>query len=170
MSVVRNAPNVIRRLRAIFGNVCWLCGGGMDKRTHGDGNENACTSIDHVVPLIHGGSNCIDNLRLAHKYCNRVRGSARWDEDSSDRMFVIYPWKSREQVFADTQRRHYKDREPPADGEWDDLKKKRTTGEVDAPVCPECGCVLVRADDEGLLKCANDGCVSYGHPLPKVEP
>ncbi|MDR2256996.1 MAG: HNH endonuclease [Arthrobacter sp.] len=34
-------------------------------------------TLDHIVPVSHGGSHSIDNLRLAHRICNTTRGAAR---------------------------------------------------------------------------------------------
>jgi len=58
--------------------VCWLC------RTSCDWNDYKITekafvagenypSIDHVVPLSKGGSHTWDNVRLAHRGCNRIK-------------------------------------------------------------------------------------------------
>lgn len=44
---------------------CYLC-----KKLIEPGDE----TIDHVIPLARGGSNRLDNLRLAHKECNQVKG------------------------------------------------------------------------------------------------
>lgn len=45
---------------------CWLCGTPVPE---GD------MTIDHAIPVSKGGSNCVDNLRLAHKRCNIQRGN-----------------------------------------------------------------------------------------------
>jgi len=44
--------------------VCQICGGQV-----GDGE----LELDHIVPVCFGGSNRIDNLRVAHRDCNRRR-------------------------------------------------------------------------------------------------
>lgn len=53
--------------------VCYLCGKPVDfslKPPH-----PLSASIDHVVPIDKGGSpDDIDNLRLAHRCCNRQKG------------------------------------------------------------------------------------------------
>ena len=38
-------------------------------------------SLDHIVPQSHGGSDEWDNLRLAHRWCNAIRGDGRWHSD-----------------------------------------------------------------------------------------
>lgn len=43
-----------QRVFATYGDICWLCGGG------------EADTIDHVLPLSHGGDDDIDNLRPAH--------------------------------------------------------------------------------------------------------
>jgi 5-methylcytosine-specific restriction endonuclease McrA len=53
--------------------VCYLCGKPVDfslKPPH-----PLSPSIDHVIPIDKGGSpDDIDNLRLAHRTCNRAKG------------------------------------------------------------------------------------------------
>jgi len=54
----RTRGDKLQKLRqqvfATYGEVCWLCGG--------DGAD----TIDHLVPLVHGGDDHIENLRPAH--------------------------------------------------------------------------------------------------------
>lgn len=47
------------------GTRCWLCG----KRMRW--NE---MSFDHIIPRSKGGDNSLDNLALAHVWCNNARG------------------------------------------------------------------------------------------------
>jgi 5-methylcytosine-specific restriction protein A len=44
-------------------NICWLCG------------KHGANTVDHVIPLSHGGTNDISNLKPAHKRCNSSRGN-----------------------------------------------------------------------------------------------
>jgi 5-methylcytosine-specific restriction endonuclease McrA len=44
---------------------CWLC--------HKPIKHPAQMTLDHVRPLAKGGSNRIENLKLAHKWCNNSR-------------------------------------------------------------------------------------------------
>lgn len=39
-------------------------------------------SIDHIIPRSHGGSDDIENLRTAHRWCNSVRGDLRYYTDA----------------------------------------------------------------------------------------
>lgn len=43
--------------------VCWLCG------------LNGATTVDHIVPRSHGGSDDPSNLAAAHAGCNYSRGN-----------------------------------------------------------------------------------------------
>ena len=43
-----------QRVFAVYGDICWLCGGG------------EADTIDHLIPLSAGGDDHIDNLRPAH--------------------------------------------------------------------------------------------------------
>jgi 5-methylcytosine-specific restriction endonuclease McrA len=57
-------------LRARDGNDCWLCGKPLG------GSPGGSITLDHVIPRSKGGSNTLDNLRLAHRRCNHRRGNA----------------------------------------------------------------------------------------------
>jgi 5-methylcytosine-specific restriction endonuclease McrA len=57
------------RLEQRDGNMCWLC-----NLPFGESGPLRKT-IDHVIPESLGGSKSIQNLRLAHKLCNGIRGS-----------------------------------------------------------------------------------------------
>ena len=63
----RNYGSAWQKLRPVIlardGGVCWRCGGpGADE-------------VDHVVPLVHGGTSEPGNLRAAHKSCNSSAGA-----------------------------------------------------------------------------------------------
>lgn len=49
-------------------NICWIC-----RQNIGNVDE---ASIDHAIPLAKGGSNRMDNLRLAHVACNHKKGDS----------------------------------------------------------------------------------------------
>lgn len=49
-----------------YEGICWLC------NLHVSRND---FSIDHVIPRSKGGTNAIDNLRVAHKVCNSIKSS-----------------------------------------------------------------------------------------------
>jgi hypothetical protein len=51
---------------------CWICGNKTDKNSIGKCNDNSPT-LDHVQPLIHGGSHTATNLKTACFRCNSVR-------------------------------------------------------------------------------------------------
>jgi hypothetical protein len=58
MSQNRTSGEALRKLRhrvfSMYGTECWLCGG--------DGAD----TIDHIIPVVQGGSDDLDNLRPAH--------------------------------------------------------------------------------------------------------
>jgi 5-methylcytosine-specific restriction endonuclease McrA len=63
----RNAAGRRARKRTLLardGGLCWICGRAMPADD---------MSVDHVVELSEGGSNLLDNLRLAHGRCNSER-------------------------------------------------------------------------------------------------
>lgn len=44
-----------------------------------------CYHIDHRIPVAHGGSSIVSNLRLAHQSCNTKRGTGkRLNSDLAD--------------------------------------------------------------------------------------
>lgn len=50
---------------------CWICGGECVPGSRGDD----APSVDHLVPISNGGSDTFDNVRIAHRGCNRDRGN-----------------------------------------------------------------------------------------------
>lgn len=59
-----------RRARAIVlqrdaGRACQLCG-----------EPGGLTSVDHIVPVAHGGTHDLDNLQAVHPWCNSRKGGA----------------------------------------------------------------------------------------------
>ena len=60
----RNHGIVLRRQ-----TTCWICGQPVDKTLTGPEGP----SVDHVIPRRDGGTNQLDNLRLAHLRCNSAR-------------------------------------------------------------------------------------------------
>lgn len=47
---------------------CHICGGHVTPQTW---------SLDHLIPLVHGGNHTPDNVALAHRRCNSRRGAGR---------------------------------------------------------------------------------------------
>lgn len=63
----------ITRLMARDGSNCTICGEPLDRAEPTRGNGKAI-SFDHIVPRSEGGSDRLENLRLAHRLCNSLRG------------------------------------------------------------------------------------------------
>lgn len=57
------------------GGVCALCDEPVNR--HLRYPEPMSWSIDHIVPLVHGGLHTYDNTRITHLHCNVRRGAAR---------------------------------------------------------------------------------------------
>lgn len=53
---------------------CWICGRVVELSA--PPNRKRTPSLDHIVPLSEGGTNALDNLRLAHNVCNQRRNRA----------------------------------------------------------------------------------------------
>lgn len=70
---------LITRLIARDGDRCAICAGRLD-RYESTGSAEAVT-VDHKIPISHGGRSDMGNLRLAHRKCNQDRGDA-WDPET----------------------------------------------------------------------------------------
>lgn len=57
------------KLRERDGDNCGICG----EPLFGSRDEAPC--LDHIVPLAQGGEDTIENLQLAHPYCNLRKGA-----------------------------------------------------------------------------------------------
>lgn len=70
----------LRELDERDNHTCYLCGGQTDwndYRVDGSGNFVAgdmYPSMDHVIPLVAGGTHTHGNLRIAHRLCNALKG------------------------------------------------------------------------------------------------
>lgn len=53
--------------------ICGICDLEIDKNLNWP--DPGFFSIDHVIPVIKGGSHTYDNVQAAHLYCNMVKGS-----------------------------------------------------------------------------------------------
>lgn len=71
---VKSLPRRWQRnhLIAKYGNTCYLCNKPI--------SEMKQITFDHWEPLSKGGSDTLDNYRLAHEGCNRLKGSMMPDE------------------------------------------------------------------------------------------
>ena len=78
-AVLKDADITVLGLFKRDRGVCYLCGGQCDLEdyTVRDGVFIAgdwYPSVDHMVPLIAGGEHSWDNVRLAHRRCNSIKG------------------------------------------------------------------------------------------------
>lgn len=62
----------INKLVSQYGGKCYLC--------HETFNSKSDITIDHLVPKSKGGTDSIDNLRLAHEKCNNAKNSMSLEE------------------------------------------------------------------------------------------
>ncbi len=66
----REATRAAHRLRddvvARDGSACGICGGVVAEDE---------LSIDHIIPVAVGGTDGLDNLRVAHRFCNSRKGA-----------------------------------------------------------------------------------------------
>ncbi len=71
---IGNKREDINRLRRRCGEKCHLCGLYMEFNSS-EFNTPLCPSKDHIIPRSKNGAGMPLNLKLAHRYCNVVRGS-----------------------------------------------------------------------------------------------
>lgn len=70
----------LRELDELCDHTCYICGRKTewdDYRIDDSGSFVAgdmYPSIDHVIPIANGGTNTKDNLRIAHRICNSIKG------------------------------------------------------------------------------------------------
>jgi len=76
-----NKRTWVERLGAEDGWVCWLCRAAVDPRLYWP--SSLAGSVDHVVPVIRGGTDERSNLRLAHLRCNTSRRDKPAPEQST---------------------------------------------------------------------------------------
>ena len=69
---------------------CHICGGPVDHTV--DGNNPLGPSLDHVIPLSAGGAHSYDNVRLAHRKCNTVKGGVRVRDPAGTAMARGMAW------------------------------------------------------------------------------
>lgn len=88
MNDVRDKPSrlarheIIKAVSARDGYFCYICLLDFNGQTNGKPNKE-CLTIDHFIPLAHGGSWDISNLRLACQPCNNLKGDLLPDPDGT---------------------------------------------------------------------------------------
>lgn len=58
-----------------LGDTCAICGVKVDATVHS--NHDLYPSIDHIVPVALGGTHTWDNVQIAHRICNTIKGAQR---------------------------------------------------------------------------------------------
>lgn len=66
------------------GDACWLCG-----ETMLEGDQ----TLEHLIPLAHGGSHDLKNLVLTHARCNNKLGHRSLEEKQQMRNKESPPWE-----------------------------------------------------------------------------
>ena len=72
-------PTVRAEIYERDGWACGLCGDGVDASLIGS-RDLWRPSLDHIIPQSKGGTDSPENLRLAHWWCNSVRGAGVNDD------------------------------------------------------------------------------------------
>lgn len=62
------------------GKICSLCGLEMKLPKKKRSNHFLRPTRDHIIPLVHGGPNDMENIQLAHAACNSRRGDMPVEE------------------------------------------------------------------------------------------
>lgn len=80
----------ILRIHADFKGICALCGEYVELKQ---------ASRDHIIPRSAGGGNGRDNIQLAHKYCNNLKGDlvypSNWQEQLKREMVIPHGYRCR---------------------------------------------------------------------------
>lgn len=71
-------PRAVRDAVFARDSECGLCGGVLDMGA--DPQSDWYPSLDHIIPQSKGGTHTVDNLRLAHRWCNSVRGDGTYHQ------------------------------------------------------------------------------------------
>jgi len=64
-------------LRIIYDDTCYLCG---DVASVDNPGSSEYINIEHIIPLVSGGTHSYSNISLAHSKCNGIKGSRPLDE------------------------------------------------------------------------------------------
>ena len=79
-------------------SICGICGRPVDKSLKFPHPMSA--TVDHIIPVSRNGDPCsLDNLQLAHRYCNRLKSDKiilepRADVDVNRKLPQTYDWKN----------------------------------------------------------------------------
>lgn len=87
LATVPSEPYTVAEIAARDGWDCHLCGYVIDPGLRWP--DRQCASVDHVVPIVHGGADVLDNVALAHWYCNTIRGARPVPDRAALRMRLL---------------------------------------------------------------------------------
>ena len=76
----------ILELLDVYGPVCYICGIVTDPSASRYAFDKS--EIDHVVALANGGNHLIDNLRVACRECNNVKGARFTPQETCERITI----------------------------------------------------------------------------------
>jgi hypothetical protein len=89
------------------GWTCYLCGKAVARHPK---DPLSRASLDHVIPIIHGGHHSPDNVRTTHLRCNLRKADAFFTEEQVAHL-AAYLESTAEEAPPNTSR-------PPSDAEW----------------------------------------------------
>ncbi len=78
-------PYTLAEVLEAYGSSCHACLEPVDldaPRHPGDEGWEKSLHIDHLVPLIDGGDDTLDNVRPAHAVCNLRRHAVKYEQDA----------------------------------------------------------------------------------------
>lgn len=76
MREVESGPYTLQEVCEESGGVCCLCEKPVDMSL--SGLDPWGPTVDHALPLSLGGNDTIDNVQLAHRTCNLIKGNDPW--------------------------------------------------------------------------------------------
>ena len=81
-----HVPYTEDQVLAVYGTICHLCNSQIDllaPRAVGKPGWELGLHIDHVLPIIAGGPDTLDNVRPSHAICNLRKGSTTMSEETT---------------------------------------------------------------------------------------
>lgn len=78
---VKHEPYTLKQIYRRDNGICYLCGGECDFNDYKYTGDifvagNTYPSVDHIVALANGGTDTLDNIKLAHRRCNSKKSDS----------------------------------------------------------------------------------------------